>query len=182
MNHGSSRIKFHFQVTWKMVIFRCNAFQEEFSFLFFFIIKKKVYLPLHGLHDTTPKNPSRLISFMGRLELDHAVSRRSPPQHSSLDTPLISTMSHLWPVCSQHIPAEIVKYIHSQKARTCTGEFYQIMQLSERAVCCSGKVKMKNCNMPYIKTQIKVNIESKNYKLSAKLFFKVRKVHSPLAG
>lgn len=51
---------------------------------------------LHGLQDTIPRKPSRLTSFMGRLVLDHAVSRRPPAQHSSLVTPLISTMSHLW--------------------------------------------------------------------------------------
>lgn len=44
---------------------------------------------------------------MGRLVLDHAVSSRPPEQHSSLVTPLISTMSHRWSwlCCSQHIPA-----------------------------------------------------------------------------
>lgn len=64
-------------------------------------------LPLHGLQETIPRKPSRLTSFMGRLVLDHAVSRRPPAQHSSLVTPLISTMSHLWSwlCCSQHIPA-----------------------------------------------------------------------------
>lgn len=55
-----------------------------------------VGLPLHGLQETILRKPSRLISFMGRLVLDHAVSRRPPSQHSSLVTPLISTMSHLW--------------------------------------------------------------------------------------
>ncbi|TNN49505.1 hypothetical protein EYF80_040299 [Liparis tanakae] len=36
-----------------------------------------------GLQETIPRKPSRLTSFMGRLLLDHAVSRRPPAQHSS---------------------------------------------------------------------------------------------------
>lgn len=64
-------------------------------------------VPLHGLQETIPRNPSRLTSLMGRLVLDQAVSRRLAAQHSSLLTPLMSTMSQRCsgPCCSQHIPA-----------------------------------------------------------------------------
>lgn len=64
-------------------------------------------VPLHGLQETIPRNPSRLTSLMGRLVLDQAVSRRPAAQHSSLLTPLMSTMSQRCsgPCCSQHIPA-----------------------------------------------------------------------------
>lgn len=76
---------------------------EGFSWRF----RPSVCLPLQGLQETIPRKPSRLTSFMGRLVLDQAVSRRPRPQHSSLVTSLISTMSHLCsgPCCSQHIPA-----------------------------------------------------------------------------
>ncbi len=64
-------------------------------------------VPLHGLQETIPRNPSRLTSLIGRLLLDQAVSRRPAAQHSSLLTPLMSTMSQrcTGPCCSQHMPA-----------------------------------------------------------------------------
>lgn len=146
--------------------------------------------PLHGLQETIPRNPSRLISFMGKLELDHAVSRRLPSQHSSLVTPLISTMAHRWswPCCSQQIPAGNSPHRYTTKGfSNITSVLLRLCFFSTLKLNCSSRCSQKSwsklkCNNIWGKVWhcferyysfVQTNKETKK---------NLNKVHSPLAG